>query len=184
MRGPENRKGREILRPEIPRTLHFGTKGTSNNQFGSFLSAIALHSEPPVVDWTRFDADSMRHRTYETQYMQAVSNRTNLCGSGRSRQTSATSKASSCLAAYCGWRLVAGPCCYSSEIELDIREPETERPKTRGRVRRFLTYSVLTYSGFAHASNLSSADSALCRYCVSYNVRDPSNFDLDHGGNW
>ena len=72
LRGPDNRKGREILRPEIPRTLHYGTHGTSNNQFGSFLSAIALHSEPPVVDWTAFDVESMRRSAYETRYIQAV----------------------------------------------------------------------------------------------------------------
>lgn len=74
LRGPENRKGREILRPEIPRTLHYGTHGTSNNQFGSFLSAIVLHSEPPAVDWTKFDLDAMRQSTYEASYIEAVRN--------------------------------------------------------------------------------------------------------------
>jgi hypothetical protein len=47
--------------------------GTSNNQFGSFLSAIVLHSEPPTVDWTTaFDVESMRLADYEKRYMQAV----------------------------------------------------------------------------------------------------------------
>ena len=72
LRGPNNRKGRHIIRPEIPRTLHFGTHGTSNNQFGSFLSSIVLHSESHPVDWRNFDIDSLRAEQFEAKYAAAV----------------------------------------------------------------------------------------------------------------
>eukprot|EP01047_Picozoa_sp_COSAG01_P080221 COSAG01_NODE_15509_length_1329_cov_1.039837_2_plen_174_part_00 len=72
LRGPSNRKGRHILRPEISRTLHFGRRGTSNNQFGSMLDKIVLHTEPPKVDWASFDVQAVRFKVFDGRYKAAV----------------------------------------------------------------------------------------------------------------
>ena len=101
-----------MLRPEVPRTLHYGTHGTSNNQFGSFLASGALHSEPPSVDWTAFDASAMSAAAFEARYIAAV--------------------------------------CASTKVGVG----EGNRLE-RGR-----------------------------EYRVEYKVRDPSNFDVDKGGEW
>ena len=54
LREPAQRRGRHVLRPEVSRTFHFGTKGgASQNQFGGTLSHIKLNNE--VVDWNQHD---------------------------------------------------------------------------------------------------------------------------------
>ena len=46
LREPEQRRGRQIIRPEVSRTYHFGSeKGASRNQFGKELAEIELHQE-------------------------------------------------------------------------------------------------------------------------------------------
>ena len=51
LREPAQRQGRHILRPEVSRTFHFGTKGgASGNQFGSQLGQVFLNDQR--VDWT------------------------------------------------------------------------------------------------------------------------------------
>jgi len=43
LREPEQRKGRQILAPEVCRTFHFGTSGTSNGHFSELLKGIKLN---------------------------------------------------------------------------------------------------------------------------------------------
>ncbi|CAM9106750.1 unnamed protein product [Heterosigma akashiwo] len=45
LREPAQRRGRHTLRPEICRTFHFGIKGTSNMQYGDYLTQIKLNDE-------------------------------------------------------------------------------------------------------------------------------------------
>lgn len=57
LRLPEQRHGRHIIRPEVSRTFHFGSKGgASQNQFGDELSQVHLNDQP--VDWTQQDVVS------------------------------------------------------------------------------------------------------------------------------
>lgn len=57
LREPDQRLGRHVLRPEISRTFHFGTKGgTSSNQFGDTHSKIQLNTQ--AVDWSQHDVGS------------------------------------------------------------------------------------------------------------------------------
>jgi len=50
LREPPQRKGRQIIRPEISRTFHFGIKGTSNAQYSDYLERIKLNDEPVAFD--------------------------------------------------------------------------------------------------------------------------------------
>ena len=43
LREPPQRRGRQFIRPEVCRTYHFATKGTSNNEFSHFLTEIRLN---------------------------------------------------------------------------------------------------------------------------------------------
>eukprot|EP01052_Picozoa_sp_SAG31_P018669 SAG31_NODE_1332_length_8743_cov_20.800810_4_plen_237_part_00 len=96
LRGPSIRKDREILRPEVPRTLHFGVHGeqqhaaallhdqqnnfscvcitgTSNNQFGDSLARIQLHSKNnAAVDWESFDVSVLRRAFYTQSFLAKV----------------------------------------------------------------------------------------------------------------
>ena len=74
LRGPENRRGREMIRPAISRTLHYGIQGTSNNQFGSHLDRIVLADEDIALaaSWATFDAPSMSKAVYERRYLDNV----------------------------------------------------------------------------------------------------------------
>ncbi len=38
LREPDQRKGRQIIRPEICRTFHIGTRGVSNSQYSEVSS--------------------------------------------------------------------------------------------------------------------------------------------------
>lgn len=53
LREPVQRKDREVIRPEISRTFHFGVFGVSNAEFGGFLSEIKLNQE--FVPFTSID---------------------------------------------------------------------------------------------------------------------------------
>jgi alpha-1,3-mannosyl-glycoprotein beta-1,2-N-acetylglucosaminyltransferase len=54
MREPPQRRGREVLRPEISRTFHFGQKGgTSGNIYSSYLDSIQLNVAD--VNWAQED---------------------------------------------------------------------------------------------------------------------------------
>jgi alpha-1,3-mannosyl-glycoprotein beta-1,2-N-acetylglucosaminyltransferase len=57
LRAPAQRHGRHIVRPEISRTFHFGSKGgASANQFGDKLSKVQLNTQ--IVDWSQYDVVS------------------------------------------------------------------------------------------------------------------------------
>ena len=59
MREPPQRRGREILRPEISRTFHFGQKGgTSGNIYSSYLDSIQLNVAD--VDWAQEDVGYLK----------------------------------------------------------------------------------------------------------------------------
>ena len=45
LREPVQRKGRQVLVPEVCRTFHFGTVGTSNGQFSDLLEGIKLNEQ-------------------------------------------------------------------------------------------------------------------------------------------
>jgi alpha-1,3-mannosyl-glycoprotein beta-1,2-N-acetylglucosaminyltransferase len=60
LREPQQRLNRQILRPEISRTYHFGTSGgASSNQFGTQLSKVFLNEVN--VDWTAIVDNSKGH---------------------------------------------------------------------------------------------------------------------------
>ena len=71
LRDPAQRQGRQVIRPEISRTYHFGTKGgASNNQFGTILSDVKLNKEN--VDWMSEDLSYLENTAYNAQYGKLV----------------------------------------------------------------------------------------------------------------
>jgi len=68
LREPEQRQGRHIIRPEVSRTYHFGSKGgASHNQFGNELSQVHLNDQP--IDWTQQDiASSLPMDRFDREY--------------------------------------------------------------------------------------------------------------------
>lgn len=71
LREPAQRQDRHVLRPEISRTFHFGSKGgASANQFGNHLSKVQLNQVP--VDWSRQDLGYLRFDRYDTEYRALV----------------------------------------------------------------------------------------------------------------
>lgn len=72
LRDPEQRRGRQFLRPEVSRTFHFGTKGgASGNQFGELLSKIALNHVK--VDWSRQDLTHLYPSAFDREYWDLIS---------------------------------------------------------------------------------------------------------------
>ncbi|GMI56149.1 hypothetical protein TeGR_g3586 [Tetraparma gracilis] len=71
MREPPQRRGREILRPEISRTFHFGQKGgTSGNIYSSYLDSIQLNVAD--VDWAQEDVGYLERDVYDARFKQRV----------------------------------------------------------------------------------------------------------------
>ncbi|KAJ8599347.1 hypothetical protein CTAYLR_005357 [Chrysophaeum taylorii] len=70
LREPAQRKGRHVLRPEICRTFHLATRGTSNNQYGAFLKKIQLYEGDPVDFVARRDelAKTLDLEAYDTRF--------------------------------------------------------------------------------------------------------------------
>ena len=67
LREPDQRRDRQILRPEVSRTFHFGTQGgASKNQFGSNLSKVRLDAD--VVDWLSLDLSYLEPDHYREEY--------------------------------------------------------------------------------------------------------------------
>jgi alpha-1,3-mannosyl-glycoprotein beta-1,2-N-acetylglucosaminyltransferase len=67
LREPAQRQNRQVIRPEISRTYHFGNKGgASNNQFGSILERVKLNTEP--IQWNMMDLGYLRRDKYNQQY--------------------------------------------------------------------------------------------------------------------
>lgn len=70
LREPRNRLGRQVIRPEVSRTFHFGRVGVSNSQFGDFLGGIALQSGS--VQFSQLDLGYLSKATWDVNYMAAV----------------------------------------------------------------------------------------------------------------
>jgi alpha-1,3-mannosyl-glycoprotein beta-1,2-N-acetylglucosaminyltransferase len=67
LREPEQRKDRQVIRPEVSRTFHFGSRGgASRNQFGSILQSVVLDTQ--VVDWKHQDLSYLEEQAYKAQY--------------------------------------------------------------------------------------------------------------------
>ena len=64
LREPGQRKGREIIRPEICRTYHYGkTGGTSGNAYNEYLDNIKLNDVD--VDWEGYDMGKIAKGKYD-----------------------------------------------------------------------------------------------------------------------
>jgi len=73
LRDPKQRKGRQVIRPEVSRTYHFGSKGgTSGNQFGSILERVKLNEKP--IRWEMEDLSYLENSVYKKQYTELVMN--------------------------------------------------------------------------------------------------------------
>lgn len=70
LRDPAQRQGRQVLRPEVSRTFHFGTKGTSNNQFGASLSKVKLNDEK--INWRLEEFAYLYPSNYDASYFETV----------------------------------------------------------------------------------------------------------------
>jgi alpha-1,3-mannosyl-glycoprotein beta-1,2-N-acetylglucosaminyltransferase len=67
LRDPAQRQDRQVLRPEISRTYHFGVKGgASANQFGGLLTKIKLDTD--IVDWSQQDASALLPDQFDRHY--------------------------------------------------------------------------------------------------------------------
>jgi alpha-1,3-mannosyl-glycoprotein beta-1,2-N-acetylglucosaminyltransferase len=67
LREPAQRNGRQVVRPEISRTNHFGSKGgASNNQFGTILERVKLNDQ--IVDWSKEDLSYLKADAYDKEY--------------------------------------------------------------------------------------------------------------------
>lgn len=70
LREPKQRQGRHILRPEISRTYHFGTRGVSNAQYNNYLQQMKLNSEP--VDYANMDVSYLLLPAWDEYYLRQV----------------------------------------------------------------------------------------------------------------
>ncbi|CAM9831560.1 unnamed protein product, partial [Discosporangium mesarthrocarpum] len=70
LREPEQRKGRQFIRPEISRTFHFGVKGTSHNQYSTYLVQTKLNDQQ--VNFRSMDLSFLEHEKYEEAFLNRV----------------------------------------------------------------------------------------------------------------
>jgi alpha-1,3-mannosyl-glycoprotein beta-1,2-N-acetylglucosaminyltransferase len=71
LREPAQRQDRQVIRPEVSRTYHFGTEGgASGNQFGSILESVILDTR--VVDWKHQDLSYLYETAYNVQYAELI----------------------------------------------------------------------------------------------------------------
>jgi len=65
------RKDRQVIRPEVSRTYHFGTEGgASANQFGSILTRNKLNEH--AVQWDTEDLSYLENSLFKSQYTELV----------------------------------------------------------------------------------------------------------------
>lgn len=73
LREPQQRKGRQIIRPEVSRTFHFGSdRGASYNQFGEALLDIELDTAD--FDWEKQDVSYLERNKFREAYYSNVLN--------------------------------------------------------------------------------------------------------------
>jgi alpha-1,3-mannosyl-glycoprotein beta-1,2-N-acetylglucosaminyltransferase len=70
LREPKQRKDRHILRPEVCRTLHFGTHGVSNAQYSQYLKTIKLNEE--YVEFTKLDNSYLLEKNWNEKYVSQI----------------------------------------------------------------------------------------------------------------
>ena len=70
LREPKQRKSRQVLRPEVCRTFHFGVRGTSNSQYSDFLTRIKLNDQ--YVDFSQLDLSYLEAKAYERDFLAKV----------------------------------------------------------------------------------------------------------------
>lgn len=70
LREPKQRKGRHIIRPEVCRTLHFGTHGVSNAQYSDYLNTIRLNDE--FVAFSALDLNYLARSVWDRDYLGRV----------------------------------------------------------------------------------------------------------------
>ena len=71
LRDPAQRQDRQVIRPEVSRTYHFGKEGgASHNQFGSLLASVKLDTQ--VVDWKHQDLSYLHEQAYNAQYAELI----------------------------------------------------------------------------------------------------------------
>lgn len=73
LREPDQRLNRQILRPEVSRTYHFGAEGgTSNHQFGAILDRVKLNTDN--IDWEKQDLSYLKEDDYNKNYAKMIAN--------------------------------------------------------------------------------------------------------------
>eukprot|EP01041_Mallomonas_annulata_P010838 gene10838-22620_t len=70
LREPAQRKNRQILRPEVCRTFHFGERGVSNSQYSEYLNSIKLNTE--FVKFTELDLKYLQKDNWDEEYVNHV----------------------------------------------------------------------------------------------------------------
>jgi alpha-1,3-mannosyl-glycoprotein beta-1,2-N-acetylglucosaminyltransferase len=70
LREPKQRQGRQILRPEVCRTLHFGAKGVSNAQYSDYLTQIRLNDQ--FVPFSAMDLTYLQEDKWDRYYLESV----------------------------------------------------------------------------------------------------------------
>ena len=71
LRDPAQRQDRQVIRPEVSRTYHFGIAGgASQNQFGSILESVKLSTQ--VVDWKDQDLSYLHEQAYNVRYAELI----------------------------------------------------------------------------------------------------------------
>ena len=67
--------GREIIRPEISRTFHFGQKGgTSGGQYSEYLDSIQINEAN--LDWGKLPLENLRKDVYDEKFEREVNDST------------------------------------------------------------------------------------------------------------
>jgi len=71
IRNVEQRKGRQCIHPEVPRTSTFGKVGVSNGQFfDQYLGKI--HEFHGDFSWKQFDLEKIRKNEYDEQFFKKI----------------------------------------------------------------------------------------------------------------
>lgn len=70
LREPKQRQGRQILRPEVCRTLHFGVHGVSNAQYSDYLKNIRLNDK--LVPFTSMNLSYLQANNWDSFYLSSV----------------------------------------------------------------------------------------------------------------
>ena len=70
LREPKQRLDRHIIRPEVCRTFHFGTRGVSNAQYSKYLNAIKLNEE--FVKFGSIDLSYLQKENWDHYYIDAI----------------------------------------------------------------------------------------------------------------